>query len=797
LRDLHTLLHTEHTAALGQLLVMGGLGGIGKTQTALEYAYQHRHDYQTIFWVRASTREEIISDYTNLARLLKLPEQNAQDPQLIVNAIKRWLHQHTKWLLILDNADDLEMVVPYLPDAATGHIILTTRARATGNIARKIELPTMPQSEGALLLLRRAKLIAPDASLESVSAEDRAIAEAIVTELGGLPLAIDQAGAYIEETGESLAGYLTLYREQRKDLLARRGGIHADHVAVATTWNLAFKQIESTNPAAIDLMKLCAFLAPDAIAEEMLIEGARYVSPALQQAAENKVQWNEMIKDLLKYSLLDRQAKAQTLSLHRLVQAVIYDAMDESTQREWVERGVRVVVRVFPYDEIAPWLKSRRYVRDALFCLEHADRLHLENGAVQRLCFNVASYLHNLGQHSIAEEFYRWVLESQERLLGEKHPDTFRTRHNLALLYSDQGRYGEAEMLYKRILTNREKLLGEEHPDILVTKYNLAALYVKRGKYEEAERLYRQVLESRKRLLGEEHLDTLLALHGLATLYYYQGKYEEAETLYKQVLESWEQQLGAGHPNTLPAQHNLGLLYAMQGKYEEAEKLLRRVLMSQERLLGEKHPDTLLVWHSLALLYAMQGKYEEAEKLLRRVLMSQERLLGEKHPDTLLVWHSLALLYKDQGKYKEAEKLHQQVLESRKRLLGEEHLDTLLALHGLATLYYYQGKYEEAETLYKQVLESWEQQLGAGHPNTLLAQRNLALLYADQQKYEEAEKLLQQALLNQKRVLGAEHPEAQKTREALDILRQATQKERQAGEPGDREDTISQDETEG
>ncbi len=755
MRDLHTLLHTKHTAALGQLLVMGGLGGIGKTQTALEYAYQHRHDYQAIFWVRASTREEIISDCTNLARLLKLPEQNAQDPQLIVNAIKRWLHQHTKWLLILDNADDLEMVAPYLPDATTGHIILTTRARATGNIARKIELPTMSQPEGALLLLRRAKLIAPDASLESVSAEDRAIAEAIVTELGGLPLAIDQAGAYIEETGESLAGYLTLYREQRKDLLARRGGIHADHVAVATTWDLAFKQIESTNPAAIDLMKLCAFLAPDAIAEEMLIEGARYVSQALQQAAENKVQWNEMIKDLLKYSLLDRQAKAQTLSLHRLVQAVIYDAMDESTQREWVERGVRVVVRMFPYDEIAPWLKSRRYMQDALFCLEHADRLHLENGAVQRLCFNVARYLHNLGQHSIAEEFYRWVLESQERLLGEEHPDTFRTRHNLALLYSDQGRYGEAEALYKQILTNREKLLGEEHPDILLAKYNLAALYVKRGKHEEAERLYRQVLESRERLLGEEHLDTLLALHGLATLYSYQGKYEEAETLYKQVLAS------------------------------------------HERLLGEEYPDTLSIRHNLALLYAMQGKYEEAEKLLRRVLMSRRRLLGEKHPDTLLVWHNLALLYKDQGKYKEAEKLHQQVLESRKRLLGEEHPETLNTRHNLALLYSDQGRYGEAEALYKQVLESWEQQLGAGHPNTLLAQRNLALLYADQQKYEEAEKLLQQALLNQKRVLGAEHPEAQKTREALDILRQATQKERQAGEPGDREDTISQDETEG
>jgi hypothetical protein len=406
---------------------MGGLGGIGKTQTAREYAYLHRHDYQTIFWVRASTHEEIIGDYTNLARLLQLPEQNAQDPQLLINAINRWLHHNTKWLLILDNADDLEMVAPYLPDTTTnGHIILTTRAKATGNLARKIELPTMPQPEGALLLLRRAKLIVPDASLENVSTEDRAIAEAIVTELGGLPLAIDQAGAYIEETGESLSDYLALYREQRKDLLVRRGGIHADHVPVATTWDLAFKQIEATNPAAIDLMKLCAFLSSDAIAEEMLIEGAQYVSLALQEVAENRIQWNKVIEDLRRYSLLDRNSKTQTLSLHRLVQAVIYDAMDEAARREWTERAVFVIMETFRDGEVAFSPKCERYIQDVVACMQHAIQLDLEDATMQKLLFCFVFYVNSV--HQDLENALVRLLLRLEHDLGTEHPHTQKTR---------------------------------------------------------------------------------------------------------------------------------------------------------------------------------------------------------------------------------------------------------------------------------------------------------------------------------------------------------------------------------
>ena len=181
--------------------------------------------YQFVLWVQANSQETLLADFVTLAKQLNLPEQNDQEQQVVVHATKQWLETHSRWLLIFDNADDLAMVQDYLPQGNQGHILLTTRAQAMAGLARKIELETMESEEGAILLLRRAGLLAPDATLESVSTADRAIARDIVQAMGGLPLALDQAGAYLEETGESLSNYLSIYQQERVALLNRRGGL--------------------------------------------------------------------------------------------------------------------------------------------------------------------------------------------------------------------------------------------------------------------------------------------------------------------------------------------------------------------------------------------------------------------------------------------------------------------------------------------------------------------------------------------------------------------------------------------
>ena len=636
--QIHRLLHAGKTAALSQPPAISGLGGIGKTQTAMEYAYRYRDAYQCVLWVQANTSETLLSNFVALAGLLKLPEQDAQEQQLVVQALKQWLETHSGWLLIFDNADDLAMIQDYLPQGNQGHIVLTTRAQAMGGLSRKIELDTLGAEEGAALLLRRAGIIAQDATLDSASPADRALAREIVQAMDGLPLALDQAGAYLEETQESLSNYLALYQQQRAALLKRRGGLLPHHPdSVATTWSLAFEQVERENPAAIELMRLCALLAPDAIPEELIQEGAPHLGPVLHPVAADRSRLNAALAALLNYSLLRRDATTHTLSIHRLVQAVILDEMEDETQHHWAERAVRVVEQVFPYDEPPPWPRSQRYLPHALACETLIKQWDITLDAAAALLNTAGWYLRVRGQYQEAEPLQQEALAIGEKLHGVNHPNTFYLLNNLAILYTNRGKYKEAEPLFQRALAIKEKTLGPEHASTAGALNNLAILYRKRGKYDEAEALYQRALAIYEKVLGPEHASTAIALNNLANLYSDRGKYHEAEPLHQRALAIREKVLGPEHPDTAQTLDNLGLLYNDRGKYDEAEPLYQRALAIGEKVLGPEHPDTASTLENLAVLYRDRGKYDEAEPLYQRALAIREKVLGPEHPDTVRV----------------------------------------------------------------------------------------------------------------------------------------------------------------
>jgi hypothetical protein len=318
----------EALAARGRA-ALSGLGGVGKTQAAVEYAHRHLDEYVYTFWATGHSREALVSGYATVAGLLRLPESDAEDQMLAVEAVKRWLSSHDGWLLILDNADDLVMARAFIPPGENGHVILTTRARAVGAIARLVEIQEMGTQEGALFLLRRAKLITENAQLEAAVEADQTKAEEITTQLDGLPLALDQAGAYIEETGCGLSGYLELYRQHAAELLRRRGLLAFDHPdPVAGTWVLSFENIEKANPATADLLRFCAFLDPDMIPEELFGEGAPELGLELETLGSDALALNDAISEILKYSLLRRNSNTSSLEIHRMVQTVLKQGMD-------------------------------------------------------------------------------------------------------------------------------------------------------------------------------------------------------------------------------------------------------------------------------------------------------------------------------------------------------------------------------------------------------------------------------------------------------------------------------------
>jgi cellulose biosynthesis protein BcsQ len=401
-----------------QVVALSGLGGIGKTQTAIEYAYHYRDEYTAVLWAKSDAREALISSFVAIAELLILPEKTTQNQTTTIAAVKHWLETNTKWLLILDDVDDLVVAREFLPSSRKGHVVLTTRVHTTGTIAERIEVDNLEVKDGALFLLRRAKILALDAPLYLASIDDQTKAEAIVKELGGLPLALDQAGAFVLETPSSLTEYLTLYKQEGTKLLAQRGELSLDnHPPVTVTFSIVFQQVEMKSKTAADLIRACAFLAPDAIPEEIFTEGGKELGGNLAPLASQPIDFLNALKEAGRFSLLDRNPETRTLNIHRLVQQVVKEAMNDETQRLWTERTVRAVNRAFPDVEFSTWPLCERLLPHAQACASLIEKWKLEFPEAARLLNKTGRYLYERARYNEAEPLLQQALTIGEPTL--------------------------------------------------------------------------------------------------------------------------------------------------------------------------------------------------------------------------------------------------------------------------------------------------------------------------------------------------------------------------------------------
>jgi tetratricopeptide (TPR) repeat protein len=586
------------TMALTQAI--SGLGGIGKTHTAVEYAYRFHRDYEAVLWLQADSWETLVSACVQLADELALPEQKEADQ--VVAEVQRWLRKHRSWLLIIDNVElPQEILSTFVPTQHHGSVLLTTRVHDVEPLAQTQILSTMSEDEGVLFLLRRTKKVLTKASLDQTSAAQQEEARLIWQLMDGLPLALDQAGAYILETCCSFSEYREQYVRRRAELLDRRGKRFIGHEAsVATTFSLAFERVEALNPAAADLLRVCSLLASEAIPEEIFREGAQHLGPLL---AAGGASWDLAIGVLHDYSLVQRNAEAQTLTVHRLVQAVFKEAMDATTSQLWAMRTVNAVNAAFPPVEHHLWPECDRLLPHALLGVELMERYQFTFPEATRLLNQAGFYLQERARYQEAGRLLERAFSIREQQLGPEHPNAIHSLNNLALLYNKQGKHAEAESLYERALAIREQQLGPEHVDTAASLNNLGTLYKRSGKYEQSEALYERALAIYERQVGPEHPGTATCLNNLASLYSQQAKYEQAEALNMRALAIYERQVGSDHPDTARSLNNLATLYERQGKYEQAGPLYERTLAIWERQLGLDHPDTALSLNNLASVY--------------------------------------------------------------------------------------------------------------------------------------------------------------------------------------------------
>jgi transcriptional regulator with XRE-family HTH domain len=540
LKRLHdAFLQKQQPIAITQPQAISGLGGIGKTQTAVEYAYRYGEHYEAVLWVRADSPELLNADFQLIAGLLNLPQRHEHDQDLVVKAVLRWFNAHERWLLILDNADHLETVSAYIPMAGKGDVLLTTRVHSTGTIARRIELDTMGIEEGTIFLLCRAGLLADNtSSLEAVPEQIQSQAQTIVEAVDGLPLALDQAGAYIEETGCSLSDYLMFYQSRRIRLLRMRGENATGHPEpVATTLSLAFEKVERANLAAADLLRLCAFLHPDEIPEAIIVEGAAELGPILQSVAADAFELNEAIGELRKYSLVKRDPEKKLVNIHRLVQVVVKDEMKEEELSLWAERTVQLVSRVFPDArnwQLEDWSRCQAYMPHVRSCLDLIAQRKMLSPEAAKLLLRAGTFLIEQPHHlKDAEQLTQQALTIFEQLFGPDHSEVARGLEELAWIYFMQrgGKTIQAESLYQRAIALNEQAFGPIHPELAECYHDLAFLYESQGKYEQAEQSMQHSLTLLERLFGPDHPQVAEMLSEMSIIFLYQGKNEQAEQL--------------------------------------------------------------------------------------------------------------------------------------------------------------------------------------------------------------------------------------------------------------------------
>lgn len=491
-----------------------GTWGLGKTSVVLEYAHRNQEIYEKIFYVRA-TREETVSNMAQIAETLMPELKEVAEIELKAQKLKAWLDVNKNWLLIFDNAEELESLKSYIPNTKSEHILFASNLRQIKTFGEEVEIDLIEPEDARNLLYHRAKE-SLEAKVEDASQEEQKVIEEITDELGRLPLAINIAGAYIAKRQISFAKYLERFKQTAEKLLAEQDDFDnylnkSVAIAFTTAYDELRKPDDDTEEAKLTaqaveiILKSLVFLSPEAIPEKLLQGILAEQNETFARMAEDEELWEQVRVKLTKYDLLEYDSEANAFETHRLVQRVVENKLNDEEKKELLQNVVLVLKRLFPKVEHTTWAECGKYSPHIEISVKFAKKMEVETDDIAFICNQVGYYLDDLAQYQQAEYFYTFALAIREKVLGAEHPYTAGSLNNLAGLYESQGRYEKALPLYERALAIYEKALGAEHPFTATSLNNLAYLYYSQGRYEDALPLYKRALAIFQKALGENH----------------------------------------------------------------------------------------------------------------------------------------------------------------------------------------------------------------------------------------------------------------------------------------------------
>jgi tetratricopeptide (TPR) repeat protein len=612
-------------------LAVHGLGGVGKTRAAVEYAWRHADEYTALLFVSAPSTAELRANLANLVGALGTTAAGTSVEEQLA-AVLRWLDTHPGCLLIIDNVDTDEAareVEQRLAKLRAGHVLITSRIANFSAAVEPLELDVLAPADAVMFLLERTRH-------RRRRPDDEAVAAAIAGELGGLALALEQAGAYIDKLRLSLAEYLERWEAKRAELLRWCDPRLMQYpVSVAVTWETTFAQLTGKEQR---LLGALAWLAPEPI-PLFLFDAAR-----LKEAIPEP---REALGVLAGYSLVRFDAAGEAILIHRLVQEIARQRQAGRIGATRLEIALDSVDGVAPFDgwDVRTWPVWDLMAPHAAAVAQHADAAGIPE-PTSRLMNQLGLYLMRRSRFPEAERLYRRALAISECSYGLDDPSVAAVLNNLAWLLQATGRLGEAEPLKRRALAISEHSHGPDHPSVATDLNNLAELLRATNRLGEAEPLFRRALAIRERSHGPDHPDVATGLNNLAGLLYATNRLGEAEPLFRRALAIREHSHGPDHPHVATALNNLASLLQATNRLDEAEPLLRRALVIDERSHGPDHPHVAAALNNLASLLQATNRLDEAEPLFRRALAITARSYGPDHPDVASALNNLArLLY--------------------------------------------------------------------------------------------------------------------------------------------------------
>ncbi|MEU2157948.1 FxSxx-COOH system tetratricopeptide repeat protein [Streptomyces sp. NPDC019396] len=732
---------------LPQPQTLYGLGGVGKTQVALEYVHRFMADYDLVWWISSEQVDDVIAGLAELA--VRLGAQGGEDmaaaSQEAVDLLRRGVPS-ARWLLVFDNADDPEQLKRFFPTG--GHILVTSRNQTWSQYGDALPVDVFLREESIEHLRRRAP---------GLTAQD---ADQVASAVGDLPLAVEQAAAWIAETATPVSAYLERLGQQASSVLALNQPAGYPE-PVAATWNVSIERLKERSPAAVRLLQLCAFFAPEPISANLLyskemIEALKPYDASLQE----KLVLGRVIREIGRFALAKVDQVSNSIQVHRLVQAVIRSQLSEQEQMDARHAVHRILAGARPDDD-EPIDNPETWQRFGTIWphLATSEARYCKEPETRRLLIDRVRYLWKRGDWQTAGELAEDLRDSWREMLGNDDLQYLYLRFHLSNIFRSQGRYTDAKELDEVTLERQKAVLGTSHPHTYMTTSGLAMDLGALGEYGQAMELATEAHEGFSQIFHESHPRTLAAANNLALNLRMVGHYSRAREIDQEVFDRRTEVLGPEHPYTLSSATSLARDLREVGHYEDSVTLLSRTYESYKQTLGRAFPGTLAAAKSLAVSLRRAGRLEDARRLTTATRNRYRAKYTYAHPDSLACDLNLAADLFAAGDPVAARDLAQEVVDQYIEAPGAKHPYTLAAINNLGIYHWGCGDPETADEVLRPTVRRMTGILGSAHPHTLFCTVNLANGRADQGELEEALETERRALSKLREVLGVHHPE--------------------------------------